>query len=253
MANTTEAIRAIAGKLGLEMSYKKTEIMSIGQASASNPIVPLGNEGRIKVVSYFKYLGAFCSADGTNFKELSSRIGRASASFRELDKVWRDRNINLDTKMKFYAACVLSTLLYACKCWILTERDKARLDAFDMRCQRKILRDVWSEHNTNSSIISRTKQPQLTVVIRKHRLQWFGRLQRMDMDRIPKKLYVWKPSPWKTKSWPTEDFLASSPPERHQQNGLLVCRRGGGAARERIMWRYRSNQAVSAVMHDANQ
>ena len=30
MANTTEAIRAIAGKLGLKMSYKKTEIMSIG-------------------------------------------------------------------------------------------------------------------------------------------------------------------------------------------------------------------------------
>ena len=36
MANTTEAIRAIAGKLGLKMSYKKTEIMSIEQASGSN-------------------------------------------------------------------------------------------------------------------------------------------------------------------------------------------------------------------------
>ena len=94
--------------------------MSIGQASVSNPKVPLGNEGLIKVMDHFKYLGAFCSANATNVKELNSRIGNASAAFRELDKVWRDRNINLDTKLKFYNACVLSTLLYACECWTLT-------------------------------------------------------------------------------------------------------------------------------------
>ena len=79
--------------------YKKTEIMSIGQASGSNPIVPLGNEGLIKVVDHSKYLGAVCSANGTNIKELNSRTGKAAAAFRELDKVWRDRNINLDIKM----------------------------------------------------------------------------------------------------------------------------------------------------------
>ena len=90
---------------------------------------------------HFKYLhGVYCSLDGSNTKELNNRIGRASAAFRELGKVWRDRNINVDTKMKFYNACVLSTLLYAAECWTLTERDEARLDAFDMRCQRKILR-----------------------------------------------------------------------------------------------------------------
>ena len=105
-------------------------------------------------------------ANGTNVEELNSRIGKASAAFRELDKVWRDRNINLDTKLKFYNACVLSTLLYPCECWTLTERDEARLDAFDMRCQRKILRVIWSQHITNSSIRSKIKQPQLTAVIK---------------------------------------------------------------------------------------
>ena len=56
MAETTEAIRyiAVAGKLGLKMSYTKTEIMSFGRASASNPVVPLGSEGIIKVMDHFK-------------------------------------------------------------------------------------------------------------------------------------------------------------------------------------------------------
>ena len=58
MAKTTEAIREIAEKLGLKMSYNKTEIMSIGQASGYNPIVPLalGNDGLIKVVGHFSTL-----------------------------------------------------------------------------------------------------------------------------------------------------------------------------------------------------
>ena len=73
--------------------------MSIGQASVFSPIVPLGNEGLIKVMGHFQYLGAFCSANGTNVKELNSRIEKSSAALRELDKVWRDRNINLDTKL----------------------------------------------------------------------------------------------------------------------------------------------------------
>ncbi|XP_072018451.1 uncharacterized protein [Amphiura filiformis] len=111
------------------MSYKKTEIMSIGRSSVTKPAVPLGNEGLIKVVDHFKYLGAqYCSDDGSNTKELNNRIsyriGRATGAFRELDKVWKDRNINLETKLKFYNACVLSTLLYAAECWTLTERDE---------------------------------------------------------------------------------------------------------------------------------
>ena len=168
--------------------------MSIRQASTSNPIVPLGNEGLIKVVDHFKYQGAFCSTNGTNVEELNSRIGKASAVFRELDKVWRDRNINLDTKLKIFNACVLSTLLYACECWTLTKRDDARLDAFDMHYQRKILQVIWSQHITNSSIRSRIKQPQLTAVIRKCCLQWFGHLPWMNMDPILNKLCHWKPS-----------------------------------------------------------
>ena len=82
MIKTTEAIREIAGKLGLKMSYKKTEIMSIGQASAFNPIVPLSIEVHIKVGEPLQVPRSFL-----HVKELNSRIGKDLAAFRELDKV----------------------------------------------------------------------------------------------------------------------------------------------------------------------
>ena len=88
MAETTEAIRTTAEKLGLHMRFKKTKLMSIGKSTSPNPIFPLGNEGNINVVEHFKYLGGFSSADDTNFKELKNKIGKAAEAFRELEKVW---------------------------------------------------------------------------------------------------------------------------------------------------------------------
>ena len=90
MTKTTEAIRAIVGNFDLKMSFKKTEIMSIGRDNSSNPVVPLKHECLIKVVSHFRYIRAFCSADKTTVKELNNRFRKAPAAFRELDKVWRD-------------------------------------------------------------------------------------------------------------------------------------------------------------------
>ena len=145
--------------------------MSVGRARASNPSIPLGDEGIIKVVDHFKYIRAYGSADGSNSNESNNRIGKASAAFRELDQVWKDRNISFITKTKFSNACVLSMLLYSVECWTLTERDESRLDAFNMHFQRRILRVVWAQHETNISIRSRTKQPQLSTLIRKRRLQ----------------------------------------------------------------------------------
>ena len=246
MADTTEAIRATAGKLGLMMSFKKTEILPIGQV-ATVPSVPLGNEGTIKVVDHFKYLGAYCSGDGSITKEFNHRIGKASGAFRELHAVWKDRYINLDTKMKLYNACVLSTLLYAAESWSLTERQEARLDAFDMRCQRKILRIVWSQHIPNIRIRSMTKQPQLTNILRKRRLKWFGHVLRMDKDRAPKMLYLWKPTHGKRRrgrprtTW--RDVI---------QRDLTLLDTGWSieeaevAAQDRTIWKIFTSRAASA-------
>ena len=44
----------------------------------------MGDEGLIKVVDHFKYLGAYCSADGSNAKELNHRVGKASVLLKNL-------------------------------------------------------------------------------------------------------------------------------------------------------------------------
>ena len=51
----------------------------------------------IKDEDHFKYLGVYSSSDGTNTKELNYRLGKAAGIFRELDKIWKNRYINLSS------------------------------------------------------------------------------------------------------------------------------------------------------------
>ena len=229
------------------MSYKKTEILPVGQSSLQKPKVSLGAEGDIKVVEHFKYLEAYCSTDGTNTKELNFRVGKAAGAFKELDKIWKDRYISLPTKMQIYNACVLSTLLYGAECWSLKDRDEKRLDAFDMRCQRKILKIKWSQHIRNLDIRLKTCQTQLTHLIRKRRLQWFGHVQRMDNTRLPLKLYRWTPTHGKRK--PGRPRTTWKDVIRRDIDSVFpgwTVEEAEVAARDRRVWAHFLRQAASA-------
>ena len=87
--------------------------------------------------------------------------------------MWKDRNINLATKMKLYNhdnACVIFTLMYARECWTLTQRDWAKLELYGLRILTR----------------SKIKQPQLTAVIRKRRLRWFDHLKEWTFTVSPR-------------------------------------------------------------------
>ena len=163
------------------------------------------------------------------------------------------RYINLNTKMKFYNACVLYTLLYGAEYWSLTERDEARLDAFDMRCQRKILQITWLQHKTNHYVRSLTKQPQLTNIIRNRRLKWFGHVLRMDPGRIPRTLYLWDPTHGKRKRGRPRTMWKDVIQRDLKTLGFdWSVEEAEVATQDRALWRFLVGQAASAEMHDAN-
>jgi len=50
---------------------------------------------------------------------------------------------------------ILRILLYCCDTWTVTKQLSDRIDAFDMWCQRKILRIPYTRHVTNAEVRSR--------------------------------------------------------------------------------------------------
>ena len=51
-----------------------------------------------------------------------------------LKRIWSDKRLTLDTKLRIYQTLVLSVLLYAAETWTLLSADVRTLDAFHHKC-----------------------------------------------------------------------------------------------------------------------
>ena len=117
----------------------------------------------------------------------------------------------------------------------------------------EILKIKWSQRVRNLNIRKKTNQPQLSNIIKKRRLQWFGHLQRMDASRLPPKLYRWTPYHGQRKpgrppriSW--KDII------RRDLDSLMTgwsLEEAEVAARDQKIWGHFLRQAAGAEMHDA--
>ena len=119
--------------------------------------------------------------------ELSRRIGKASAVMSCLSKlVWENKKLTLNTKMKVYQACVLSTLLYGSKTWPTYSVQERRLNSVYQRHLRTIMNVTWKDHVSNHDILVKGKIPSLHALISQKHLPWLGHVTRMEDCRIPK-------------------------------------------------------------------
>ena len=107
-------------------------------------------------------------------QEVVSRIGKAYYTFAKLEKhLWSRSEISLGTKIQVFKCLVLSVLLYASETWTLLATDLAKLEVFQMKCLRRILRK--SCHRvSNKEVRDLCKIDAIDKTIRKRRLKWFG-------------------------------------------------------------------------------
>ena len=108
-----------ARKYGLVINIKKTEVMFHPAPGIAYDAPVITVEGSpLKPVTKFCYLGSILANDALIDKEVANRISRASTSFGRLySRVWNQKGIRLQTKIKVYKAVVLTNLLYGCETW----------------------------------------------------------------------------------------------------------------------------------------
>ena len=174
-------------KWGMNVNSKKTKVMVMGDVDGKMMPKIVLKSGALDVVKDFSYLGSIVTADSRIDREVEERIAKASRTFERLQRpVWKRHELSLTTKMAIYRTCVLSSLLYGSETWTLLAGHTRRLEAFHHRCLRRIQRVSWMQKMTNEEIRKRAKMGTLDCMMRQRRLQWFGHIQRMDDDRLPK-------------------------------------------------------------------
>ena len=96
-----------------------------------------------------------------------------------LDNILKSRDITLLTKVHLLKAMVLPVVMYGCESWTVKKAECQRIDAFELWCQRRLLRVPWTARRSNQSILKEISPGySLEGLMLRLKLQYFDHLIR---------------------------------------------------------------------------
>ena len=96
-----------------------------------------------------------------------------------LDSILKSRDITLSTKVCLVKALVFPVVMYGCESWTIKKDECQKIDAFKLRCWRRLLRVPWTARKSNQSILKEiSPEYSLEGLMVKLKLQYFGHLMR---------------------------------------------------------------------------
>ena len=85
----------------------------------------------------------------------------------------------MSTKDRLVKAIVFPVVMYGCESWTIKKAECFRIDAFKLRCWRRLLRVPWTARRSSQSILKGISRGcSLEGLILKLKLQYFGHLMR---------------------------------------------------------------------------
>ena len=83
----------------------------------------------------------------------------------------------MPTKVHIVKGMVFPVIMYGCYSWTIKKAEHQRIDAFELWCWRKLLRDPWTARRSNQSILEEiSPEYSLEGLMLKLKLQYFGHL-----------------------------------------------------------------------------
>ena len=125
------------------------------------------------------FLGSKITADDDCSHEIKRRLLRGRKVMTNLDSILKSSDITLSTKICLVKAMFFPVVMYGCESWTMTKAEHWRIDAFEMRCWRRLLRIPWTARRSNQSILKEiSPEYSLEGLMLKLKLQYFGHLMR---------------------------------------------------------------------------
>ena len=121
---------------------------------ASGPITSWQIDGEtVETVADFIVLGSKITADGNCSHEIKRHLLLGRKVMTNLDSILKSRDITLSTKVRLVKAMVFPVVMYGCESWTIKKAEHQRIDAFEVWCWRRLLRDPWTARRCNQSIL----------------------------------------------------------------------------------------------------
>ena len=97
--------------------------------------------------------GSKITADGDCSHEIKRPLLLGRKVMTNLDSILKSRDITLPTKVHLVNAMVFPVVIYECESQTIKKAEHRRIDAFELRCWRRLLRVPWTARRSNQSIL----------------------------------------------------------------------------------------------------
>ena len=159
MAESKEEVKSLlmkvkeeSEKAGLKLNIQSTKIM------ASSPITSWRIDGeRMETVMDFIFLGSKssreCRVPGDCSHEIKRCLLLGRRAMTNIDSLLKSRDITLPTKVCLVRAMAFPVVMYGWESWIIKKAELRRIGAFELWCQRRLLRVPCTARRSNQSIL----------------------------------------------------------------------------------------------------
>ena len=136
----------------------------------------------METVADFIFGGSKITADGDCSHEIKKCLLFGRKFMTNLDSILKSRDITLPAKVHLVKAMVYPVAMYGCESWTIKKAEHPRIDAFELRCWRRLLRIPWTARRSNKSILKEISPEYSSEgLMLKLKLRYFGHLiQRAD-------------------------------------------------------------------------
>ena len=121
--------------------------------------------------------------------------------------------------MNIYNALIKSSLLYGSETWRLTENNKRRVEATEMDTLRRSSRISRKERIRNVTIRQQIGLKETIIKeIEQNQLTWYGDVQRMAKERLPKIVLKWMPKQKRARGRPKKNWMEGIKKAMNERN-----------------------------------
>ena len=135
----------------------------------------MGSGKTMETVTDFIVLGSKITADGNRSHEIKRCLLLGRKATTNLDSVLKSRDITLPTKVHKVKAVVSPAVMYGCESWTIKKPELQRINAFELRCWRRLLKVPWTAKRSNQSILKEIN-PEYSLEGQMLKLQYFDHL-----------------------------------------------------------------------------
>ena len=147
------------------------------------------NGEALEKVDQFKYLSSVIAANDGVEVDVHHRVNEGCKVLGALQGIMKNRGLGMNVKKVLYEKAVVPTLMYGSESWGMKVTDRQKLNVFEMKYLRSMIGIPQLDRDRNEVVRARIGvRRELAARVDMNVLRWFGHVERMDSERLLKKV-----------------------------------------------------------------